>query len=154
MTANTCWLAILHKQNIYVNATLSIHLILPPSPAVSTSSFSISMSLFPPCSVKLPYDTGSPVQGSVTTQRGVKEVQEDGYTYAHTYTQTHTHKRLIHVVVWQKPTQDCKAIILQLLIKNKYCIFYVKNTSKLKNIKNMPNPRHSSQACSQVNWDF
>ena len=32
---------------------------------------------------------------------------------------THTHTELIHVVVWQKATQHCKAIILQLKINSK-----------------------------------
>ena len=41
---------------------------------------------------------------------GGRQVQEGTYVYL----------RLIHVDVWQKPTQNCKAIILQLnLIKNK-----------------------------------
>ena len=41
---------------------------------------------------------------------GGRQVQEGTYVYL----------RLIHVDVWQKPTQNCRAIILQLnLIKNK-----------------------------------
>ena len=32
---------------------------------------------------------------------------------------TYTHLWLIHVVVWQKSTQDCKAIILQLKLNSK-----------------------------------
>ena len=32
---------------------------------------------------------------------------------------THIHLRLIHVDIWQKPTQYCKAIILQLKINLK-----------------------------------
>ena len=32
---------------------------------------------------------------------------------------TYVHLRLIHIVVWQKPTQHCKAIILQL--KKNHC---------------------------------
>ena len=32
---------------------------------------------------------------------------------------TYVYVWLIHVVVWQKPTQYCKAIILQLKYKNK-----------------------------------
>ena len=31
----------------------------------------------------------------------------------------HEYLRLLHVTVWQKPTQHCKAIILQLKVKNK-----------------------------------
>ena len=35
----------------------------------------------------------------------------------------HVYLRLIHTVEWQKATQHCKAIILQLKIKNKYAAF-------------------------------
>ena len=45
----------------------------------------------------------------------MKEAEEDG-DHTHTHTYTHTHTKLIHVVVWQKPTQHGKAVILQLKI--------------------------------------
>ena len=38
---------------------------------------------------------------------------------------THTDLGLIHTDVWQKPTQDCKAIILQLKVNN----FFLKDTT-------------------------
>ena len=33
-------------------------------------------------------------------------------TRAHTHTHTHTHTILSRIVIWHKPTQHCKAIIL------------------------------------------
>ena len=52
--------------------------------------------------------TGSPAQCSVTTQSGgMGWVQEGGDT---------VYLWLIHIVVWQKPTKYCNAIILQLKI--------------------------------------
>ena len=68
-------------------------------------------------------DSGNSNWGSVTTYRsgmgwdgvgGGRKVLEGGDTYLW----------LIHVVVWQKPTQYCKAIILQLKLskfKKKMC---------------------------------
>ena len=41
---------------------------------------------------------------------------------------TYIYLWLIHVVIWQKPSQFCKAIILQLKQKNKY----IKKFSVLK----------------------
>jgi len=46
---------------------------------------------------------------------GRREVQEGGNIYIYLW--------LIHVDVWQKPTQYCKAIILELKIKNKWAFF-------------------------------
>ena len=57
------------------------------------------------------YNTGNSTQCSVMTQRGEigqrggRKVQEGGDI---------CHLWLIHGVIWQKPTQHCKAIILQL----------------------------------------
>ena len=45
-----------------------------------------------------------------------RDTQEGGDICIHTHTHTHTHLWLICAVVWQKPTQQCKAIILQLKI--------------------------------------
>ena len=48
--------------------------------------------------------------------------------------------RLIHVVVWQTPTQYCKGIILQLktnLKKNQFCNFRRVLTSFLWNLNNI-----------------
>ena len=59
---------------------------------------------------------GTQSQNSGTTQRdgvgreGAGGVQDGG---------THVHLWLIHVNVWQKPPQHCKAISLQLKLKNK-----------------------------------
>ena len=39
-----------------------------------------------------------------------REIQEEG---------TYLYLCLIHIVVWQKPRQDCKAIVLQLKINLK-----------------------------------
>ena len=47
------------------------------------------------------------------------------------------HLRLTHIVVWQKPTQHWKAIILQLKINLK------KNQNLLKNLLKMDNRTHS-----------
>ena len=52
-------------------------------------------------------------QGSVTIQRGGKE-WEVGENFKREG--TYVYLQLIHVDVWQKPTQYCKAIILQLKI--------------------------------------
>ena len=55
---------------------------------------------------------------------GGREVQEGGETHTHTYKDTHTHTHThtylwpIHVVVWQRPAQHCKEIILQLKKKS------------------------------------
>ena len=52
---------------------------------------------------KLIYNTGNPAWHSVMAQvGGGREAQKGGWIW------------LIRVVVWQKPTQHCKAIILQL----------------------------------------
>lgn len=41
------------------------------------------------------------------------------------YTYTDTHKRLIHVVVWQKQTQHCKTIVFRWTTKKrKICLFF------------------------------
>ena len=65
---------------------------------------------------KLLYNTGSSSQCSMTTYRsgmgwGVRRMFKREGTYAHLW--------LIHIVVRQKPTQHCKAIILQLKVKKK-----------------------------------
>ena len=48
--------------------------------------------------------------GSVTTQRGEMRREVGGMSRREG---THVHLWLIHGEVWQKSTQDCKAIILQ-----------------------------------------
>ena len=65
---------------------------------------------------KLPYNIGSSTWCSVTLQRG-----KIGWIVGERFKkeQTYVYLRLIHIVVWQKPTQYCKAIILQLKIKLK-----------------------------------
>ena len=55
-------------------------------------------------------DVGSSTQGSVTTYGGERGLQEEG---------THVYLWLLHVDVWQKPIQYCKAIILQLKKKKR-----------------------------------
>ena len=63
----------------------------------------------------LRYDTGGSIQGSVTVKRGGvgrevgQRLKREG-TYARLW--------LIHVDVWQKSKQDCKAIILEFKINN------------------------------------
>ena len=52
------------------------------------------------------YGSGSSNWGSVTTERGGMGLEVGGGTYVYVW--------LIHVDVWQKPAQYCKAIILQL----------------------------------------
>ena len=54
------------------------------------------------------YDAGRSTLSSVTTWRGGMGGRED---------QPHVYLWLIHVDVWQKPAQYCKAIILQFKIK-------------------------------------
>ena len=53
----------------------------------------------------------------------------------HTHTHTHTHTLMIHVVVQQKPTQHCKANVIQLKINLKNTVAlvhgHVVNLSKL-----------------------
>ena len=51
---------------------------------------------------------------------------------------TYVYLRLIHVVVWAKPTQYCKAIILQLKINNKKAPknkYHIDESKKKKNVK-------------------
>ena len=66
-----------------------------------------------PASGQLLYNTGSPawLRDSLEWD-GRGEGGSQGREYTHTH--THTQLGLIRTVVWQKPTQHCKAIILQL----------------------------------------
>ena len=59
------------------------------------------------------YDTGSSNQGSVTTQRGGMGWEVGGRFKREG---TYVYLWLIHVAIWKKLTQYCKAIILQLKI--------------------------------------
>ena len=61
------------------------------------------------------YESGNSNQGSVTTQRRGMG-QEVGRRFRREG--TYVYVWLIHVDVWQKPTQHCKEIILQLKINN------------------------------------
>ena len=58
------------------------------------------------------YDTGSSTGYSVTAYRGGM-TWEVGRRFRRE--ETYVYLWLIHVHVWQKPTQYCKAIILQLI---------------------------------------
>ena len=58
-------------------------------------------------------DSGNSKRGSVTTQRGGMGREVGGMFK---WEGTRVNLWLIHVDVWQKPTQHCKAIILQLKI--------------------------------------
>jgi len=76
---------------------------------------------------KLLYNTGSPAWCSVMTWRGGmgegKEAQEGEDTHTHTHTYIYIKLWLICIVVRQKPTQHCKAIILQFKKQTRsYCI--------------------------------
>ena len=68
----------------------------------------------------LPYDSGNSNRASVKTSRGGMGRKVGGRFKREG---TYVYLWLIHVDVWQKPTQFCKAIILQLkkffLIKKK-----------------------------------
>ena len=55
---------------------------------------------------------------------------------------TYVYLRLIHVGVWQKPTQHCKAVILQLKINNLF--FFKKKKEKIN--KKSPNLCYSLQS--------
>ena len=59
------------------------------------------------------YDSENSNQGSVTTERGGMEKEVEGRLKREG---TNVSLWLIHVDVWQKSTQYCKAIILQLKI--------------------------------------
>ena len=59
------------------------------------------------------YDSGSSNQASVTTQSGGKGLEVGGRFKRE---RTYVYFWLIHVDVWQKPTQYCKAITFQLKI--------------------------------------
>ena len=59
------------------------------------------------------------------------------YIYIYTYIYTHTHLWPMHII-WQKLTQHCKAIILQLKIKNTY-----KRKNKKRKKKPLLDPRSS-----------
>jgi len=54
--------------------------------------------------------------------RGIKK-GEDIYIYICMYIHTHTYLWLTHVDVWQRPTQYCEAIFLQLSLKKNYTAF-------------------------------
>ena len=56
------------------------------------------------------YDSVSSSQGSVTTQRGGTAWEVGGRLQREG---SHAYLWLIHVAVWQKPTQYCRAVILQ-----------------------------------------
>ena len=62
------------------------------------------------------YDSGNSNQGSVTTSRGRMGREVEG-RFRREGTQVYL--QLIHVDIWQKPTQYCRAITLQLKI-NKF----------------------------------
>ena len=47
-------------------------------------------------------------------ERGVGEAQQGGEIYIYIYIYIYMYFWLIQVVIWQKPTQHCKACILQL----------------------------------------
>ena len=63
------------------------------------------------------YDSGNSNWGSVTTQRGGLAWEGDS-RWRFKREGTYVHLWLIHVDVWEKPTQYCKAVIL-LLKKDK-----------------------------------
>ena len=77
---------------------------------------------------------------------------ERGYTHTHTHTHMHTHTQLIHVV-WQKATQHCKGIILQLKINSKR---RKKKTNKQKFSLNYrvgcPGPLQRLKRCWLSDW--
>ena len=56
------------------------------------------------------------------------------YTHTHTHICMYTHLWLIHVAVWQKPTQHCKAIIIQvnffknLTTKKSFSLYFKKSS--------------------------
>ena len=52
----------------------------------------------------------------VPLKKNVPKVEEEGSVEAGTGRETYVYLWLTHVDVWQKPTQYCKAIILQLKI--------------------------------------
>ena len=52
---------------------------------------------------------------------------------------------LIHVVLWQKPTQHCKAIILHLKV-NKFKL----KANKQKNKNEAPEAQRGEEACPQT----
>ena len=58
---------------------------------------------------------GAQILCSVTTQRGGRRWEKGRRSRREG---THIYLWLIHVTIWQKPTQQCKAIILQLKIYN------------------------------------
>ena len=60
------------------------------------------------------YNTESATQGSVTTLRGRLGWGAVGVKFKRQV--TYVYLGLTHVIVWQKPTQHYKAIILQLKI--------------------------------------
>ena len=71
-----------------------------------------------PCVTKITsgnllYDSENPNGGSVTTYRGRKGWEMGGRFKREG---THIYLWLIHVDVWQRPTQYCEAIFLQLKI--------------------------------------
>ena len=61
----------------------------------------------------LPYDTGNSNGSLVTAQRGGMGREVGGMFK---WEETHVNLWMIHVDVWQKPMQYCKAFILQLKI--------------------------------------
>ena len=75
------------------------------------------------------YDSGNSNQGSVTTWGGGggKVVWEVGGRFKRK--STYVYQWLIHVNVWQKPTQYCKSI------KNTFFFKSIKNTFKTKTKK-------------------
>ena len=62
------------------------------------------------------YDAGSSALGSVTTLRGGREC---GVGVRYKTEGTYVYLQLIHVDVWQKSTQCCKPVVLQLKISFK-----------------------------------
>ena len=70
------------------------------------------------------YDSGNSLWGSVTAQRG-EMVREEGGTFR--WERTWVNLWLIHVDVWQKPMQYCKAIIFQVKISKLKKIIFKKN---------------------------
>ena len=70
------------------------------------------------------------------------------YTYIHIYIHTHTHTYLwlIHIVVRQKPTQQCKAVTLQLKIN------FLKYPNKRGRQVGEVTPAHPGQPLRSLVW--
>ena len=68
-------------------------------------------------------------------RKSKEDSEQDGIKSLCTGKETHVYLWLIYVDAWQKPTQYCKAIILQLKKKN---FFQSLCTGKNRNVENLP----------------